>query len=187
MRTFLAIEIENHIKNKIDVTQEIILNSNSAHIKYVETENIHLTLKFFGDVNDNKIKKITKIINDTLKNYKVFTIKIVHIGAFPNIKHPRVIWTGVKDKDKTTVSLIKELDEKFSEIGFNKEKDYVPHITIGRVKKIDDKEILFNTLKKLKKTYHGKMEVKRICLKSSTLTPNGPIYKTIEEFDLGDE
>ena len=64
---------------------------------------------------------------------------------------------------------------------FKKEKNYVPHITIGRVKNISDKEKLSQTLKNLKKKYHGKMEVKKIYIKSSTLTPSGPIYKNIKE------
>ena len=185
MRAFLAIEIEDYIKDKIDITQEVIYDTASANIKYVETENIHLTLKFFGDVTDNKIKQINKTITKVISDYKKYTMKIVNIGAFPNIKHPRVIWTGVKDKNNTTINLIKDLDEELSKLGFKKEKDYVPHITIGRVKKIDDKEKLFNTLKQLKKNYHGKMEVKKICLKSSTLTPQGPIYETVHEFYLG--
>ena len=119
-----------------------------------------------------------------METYKEYTIKVVNIGAFPNIYNPRVIWTGIKDKNNTTIKLIEDLDKKFNKIGFKKEKNYVPHITIGRVKNISDKEKLSQTLKNLKKKYHGKMEVKKIYIKSSTLTPSGPIYKNIKEFDL---
>lgn len=184
MRTFLAIEIEPYIKNKIEESQEIIADSESSNIKFVEIENIHLTLKFFGEIDENQLEQITDIINQSIKKYEPYTIKIVNIGAFPNIYNPRVIWTGIKDKNNTTVKLIEELDKKFNKIGFKKEKNYVPHITIGRVKNISDKEKLSQTLKNINKKYHGKMEIKSICLKSSTLTPDGPIYKNIKEFDL---
>lgn len=184
MRTFLAVEIEPYIKNKIEESQEIIADSESSNIKFVEVENIHLTLKFFGEIDEDKLEQITDILNKTLKNYKEYTIKVVNIGAFPNIYNPRVIWTGIKDKNNTTIKLIEDLDKKFNKIGFKKEKNYVPHITIGRVKNISDKEKLSQTLKNLKKKYHGKMEVKKIYIKSSTLTPSGPIYQNIKEFDL---
>jgi 2'-5' RNA ligase len=184
MRTFLAIEIEPYIKNKIEESQEIIEDSESSNIKFVEVENIHLTLKFFGEIDDTRIEQITDIVNQSIKDKETYTLKVVNIGAFPNIYNPRVIWTGIKDKNNTTVKLIEELDKKFNKIGFKKEKNYVPHITIGRVKSISDKEKLTQTLKKLNKKYHGKMEVKKIYLKSSKLTPNGPIYKNIKEFNL---
>ena len=184
MRAFLAIEIEPFIKDRISQTQETINDCDSANIKFVETENIHLTLKFFGEIEDDKVDEITDIVNKSIKNYEAYSIKIVNIGAFPNIYRPRVIWAGIKDKEKTTIKLIEELDKKFNKIGFKKEKDYVPHITIGRVKQVTDKDKLSQTLKKLKKEYHGKMEVKRLCLKSSKLTPSGPIYENVKEFDL---
>ncbi|RAP45964.1 MAG: 2'-5' RNA ligase [Methanosphaera sp. rholeuAM6] len=184
MRTFLAIELEQHIKDKINETQEIIRDCDSSKIKYVESENMHLTLKFFGEIDDATLEKIAYIVANSLENYDKYSLKVVNVGAFPNIYRPRVIWTGIKDKNNVTVKLIKELDNKFNKIGFKKEKDYVPHITIGRVKNIDDKEKLSQTLKKLSRQYHGKMEVKKICIKSSTLTPDGPIYENIREFDL---
>lgn len=184
MRTFLAIEIEPYIKDRINKTQSIIDKSDSSSVKYVESENIHLTLKFFGEVDEDKLDEIIAIVNKSIKNYEAYNIKVVNVGAFPNVYRPRVIWTGIKDKDKTTIRLIEDLDKKFHKIGFKKEKDYVPHITIGRVREVYDKDKLSQTLKSLKKEYHGKMEVKKICLKSSQLTPNGPIYENIKEFEL---
>ena len=169
MRAFLAIEIEESLKNKIKKTQQTIKNTNSAKIKYIEDENIHLTLKFFGEINQRKQKQISSIIRKTTEN--------------PNMNRPRVIWTGIKDND-TTINLIKELDDEFNKIGFKKEHDYTPHITIGRVRDVYNKNNLSNILKQLSKTYYGKMNIKKIHLKSSTLTPTGPIYETVEEFIL---
>ena len=67
MRTFLAIEIEPYIKNKIEESQEIIADSESSNIKFVEVENIHLTLKFFGEIDDDKLEQINDIINKSIK------------------------------------------------------------------------------------------------------------------------
>ena len=184
MREFLAIEIENHLKDNIQKIQDTIKDTNSCKINYVKTENIHLTLKFFGEINERKEKQIIKIVEKTINDYKHYTIKLAKIGAFPNIKRPRVIWTGIKDKHNVTINLIKELDNEFNKIGFKKERDYVPHITIGRVKEIHNKELLNETLKELKNEYVGKLEIKSLSLKESQLTPNGPIYTTKKEFKL---
>ena len=73
MRAFLAIEIEESLKNKIKKTQQTIKNTNSAKIKYVEDENIHLTLKFFGEINQRKQKQISSIIRKTTENYETYT------------------------------------------------------------------------------------------------------------------
>jgi 2'-5' RNA ligase len=183
MRAFLAIEIKPYIKENIIETQDIIKESNSSNIKFVEEENIHLTLKFFGEINEETLNEISNIVEGVTAKYDKYNLKIVNVGAFPNIYNPRVIWTGVKDK-KVTSQLIEELDAEFSKIGFKKEKNIVPHITIGRVKSIDNKSKLTSTLKELKKRYHGKMEVNSICIKSSKLTPNGPIYNTVKKFNL---
>ncbi len=184
MRAFLAIEIEDYIKDNIDRTQQELKDIDAARINYVKSENIHLTLKFFGDIDKDKQEQISEIVKDCMDDYSQYTLKLVNIGAFRNINNPRVIWTGIKDKENRTVSLIKQLDEGFSKIGFKKEKNYTPHITIGRVKSLNNKKMLSDFLKEHHKTYFGKMQVKSICLKSSILTPEGPIYNTEEEFML---
>ncbi|OED30870.1 RNA 2',3'-cyclic phosphodiesterase [Methanosphaera sp. WGK6] len=184
MRAFLAIELNDYLKTNINKTQQILQESESAQIKYVENENLHLTLKFFGDINERKQKQITNLINQTTPHYNPYTLKLAKIGTFPNITHPKVIWTGAKDKNKNTINIIKELDDSFNKIGFKKERNIIPHITIGRVKEIKNITKLTETLNNIQYNYHGKMEVSKICLKSSQLTPNGPIYKTEAEFNL---
>ena len=185
MRAFLAIEIEEYIKENINKTQQLIKDTDSARINYVKSDNIHLTIKFFGDIDEDKKEKICDIVNRIIVKYKTYQLKLVKVGAFRNINNPRVIWAGIKDNN-VTMNLIKELDEEFSKIGFEKERNYTPHITIGRVKNISDRRLLTDTLKRLNKEYFGKMTVKEVSLKSSVLTPNGPIYDTVEKFSLGD-
>lgn len=186
MRLFLAIELDEFIKNSISKLQHTLKSTGSAKIKYVETENIHLTLKFFGDVDNKKLEEIDEVINKTVKEFRPYILKVVNVGTFPRSNNPRVVWCGVKDKEKVTINLIKSLDNEFSNIGFKKEKSYQPHITLGRVKSIQERENLSSTLKQQKNKYFGKMSITSIKLKSSTLTPEGPIYKTIREYELGE-
>ena len=184
MRAFLAMELNEYVKDNIQKTQNLLSDTNAADLKNVEYENIHMTVKFFGDINERKTKQITKIINNTTCDYKPYTMKVSKIGAFPNTRKARVIWTKAGDKNNTTIDLIQNLDEQFSKIGFNKEHSYKPHITLSRVKRIHDNELLQDTLDEIKNSYYGKVNVDRILLKSSTLTPEGPQYKTEKEFIL---
>lgn len=184
MRAFLAIELDEYIKNNIVKLQEEFMDSDCCKMKCVEAENIHLTLKFFGDINEKKKNNIIEVVNNTIKSYNKYMMKIVRVGTFGGRKNPHVIWTGVKDKEDKTIQLIKVLDNNFGDIGFKKEKNYVPHITIGRLKTLDNEEVFNSLLLEHKKDYFGKMQVKSLKLKSSELTPDGPIYTTVKEFKI---
>lgn len=184
MRAFLAIELNDYVIENILKTQQVLDENTSSRLKHVERENMHLTVKFFGDINDRKLKQIKRIVNETIADYKPYTMKVAGVGAFANIKRPKTIWTTVKDKNKNTINLIRQLDEKFADIGFKKERSYKPHITISRVKQLNDADNLSGVLSNMKSNYYGKVDVKKIILKSSTLTPDGPIYKNEEEFLL---
>lgn len=116
MRAFLAIELDDYVKNKIISTQDEIFNLNLGNIKFVEEENMHLTVKFFGDINKTMQCKISETVRNTLANYDPYTMKVVGIGAFPNTRRPRVIWTTVKDQNKTE-NMIKQLDQGFNKLG----------------------------------------------------------------------
>ncbi|MDD6534138.1 MAG: RNA 2',3'-cyclic phosphodiesterase [Methanosphaera sp.] len=184
MRAFLAIELNDYVIENILKTQQVLDENSTSRLKHVERENMHLTVKFFGDINERKLKQIKRIINETIESYKPYTMKVAGVGAFANIKHPKTIWTTVKDKEKNTINLIRNLDDKFADIGFKKERSYKPHITISRVKQLNDAQNLSKTLSDMKGNYYGKVDVNKIVLKSSTLTPDGPIYKNEEEFIL---
>src|SRR3990167_7792589 len=120
MRTFIAIELPSEIKDSLRRLQEK-LKASKADVKWVEPNNIHLTLKFLGEIEDKKLEKITQIIDDTAKEKNKFQIHISSLGAFPKIDFPRVIWVGVETGDKETKQVAEELEEKTAKIGIPKE------------------------------------------------------------------
>ncbi len=184
MRAFLAMEIDDYLKDDMIETQKILGNTTSARLKLVEKENLHVTMKFFGDVTDEKLEEIADTIDYVKEEYEPYSMKLSRVGAFPNIRRPKVIWIGCHDAEKTTADLMQNLDYNFEKIGFDLERSYHPHITIARVKQTYDEQRLSNNLKALQSNYYGEMEVYKLTLKSSTLTPKGPIYDTIEEFSF---
>ncbi|MDI6724340.1 MAG: RNA 2',3'-cyclic phosphodiesterase [Methanobacterium sp.] len=182
MRVFLAIEIDEKLLDKISDVQKKFMEC-EAPVKYVETENLHCTLKFFGEIDDNKLNDIIKAIETKIKAHEPFKVNIKKTGVFPNERYIRVLWLGMEGIEPFS-DLQKDLDEDFVKMGFKKERSYVPHLTIGRVKGAKNKAELLATLKDLGDVEIGEMDINKIVLKKSELTPKGPIYTTIKEFDL---
>ncbi|MEO2116937.1 MAG: RNA 2',3'-cyclic phosphodiesterase [Methanocaldococcus sp.] len=173
MRLFLAIDIPEEIKEEIAKFQG---QFKMKGIKLVEKENLHITVKFLGEVDEEKLKEI---LNLDLSIQPV-KIKLKTLGTFPNPNYIRVIWIGAYNEN--LIEIFKEIDKKLSNLGFKREREYVPHLTIGRVKFIDNKKKLKDRIEKYKDIDFGEFEVNHIKLYKSTLTPNGPIYEVIKEW-----
>src|SRR4030043_96643 len=134
MRTFIAIELPPEIRDSLSRLQEE-LKATQADVKWVEPQNIHLTLKFLGEVEEKKIAKITEIMEDTAGKINKFPARLTSLGAFPKIDFPRVIWVGLDTADKEIRQIAKELEEKIAKIGIPKEnRAFSSHITIGRLR-----------------------------------------------------
>jgi len=178
VRAFLSIDIEDHalLSRIFEIQQK--LNPQGAKMKIVEPDNIHFTMRFFGDTPITNINQM----QDCLKQIKItpFEINIVGVGAFPNRRKPRVIWIGVADNSELVIDLKSRVDELLTEIGYKAEKEkFTPHATIARVRSIKDPNRLLENLEELANEPVGNMTVKSISMKKSTLTPSGPIYETL--------
>ena len=187
MRTFIAIELPKEIKDYLGRLQEQ-LRSSGADVKWVEPQNIHLTLKFLGEIDDKKLAKITQIVEDIAKKKNSFYMHLASIGAFPKINFPRVIWVGIDKGDSETKEITKELDQDLKKIGIPKEdRPFSSHITIGRTKSGLNRERLVMNLNNLGIDFGKETQeflVTKITLFKSTLTPKGPIYEVLKEANL---
>ena len=182
LRAFLAIDVDEDLKAKMyKVIKEF--RQIDANIRYVDLENLHLTLKFFGDIDTEGIDLLTSKISKVTENFDKFTIKIKGCCAFPNVNRIKVIWLGI-DEDELIKQLHDELDEEFVQLGFDKDKRFSSHLTIGRMKSAKGKNKVKSTIEEYSEVEIGEMEVDRIILKKSTLTPQGPIYEDLEIFEL---
>ncbi len=180
MRVFLAVDVDRRLSNKIQKIQKELIKTD-APLKLVETENLHFTLKFFGEINSDMIQHITNITENKLENHESFPLHIKGTGVFPHPGYMRVLWLGIEDPDKYS-QLQKDLDHDFVNLGFKKERSYTPHLTIARVKGAHNKEFLSEKIHELRDIEIGNMDVDKLVLKKSELTPAGPIYSDIHEF-----
>ncbi|MDR1721588.1 MAG: RNA 2',3'-cyclic phosphodiesterase [Methanobrevibacter sp.] len=183
IRGFLAIDLigEDLILNVLKFQEE--LKKTKANIKYVEKENLHFTLKFFGDIDEETISNISNIVKEAIKDFKPINIEITGSGTFPNPDHIKTIWLGIA-KNQQLLNLQKSLDEKFKKLGFKKEKKYVSHLTVGRMKNPKNKREVKEVIQEFKNFSIGKMTISKISLKKSELTPKGPIYSDLKLFEL---
>ncbi len=187
MRSFIAIELPQNIKDYLSRLQTQLKNS-QADVKWVEPQNIHLTLKFLGEIDDNQLSEINNILENIAKERKHFQANVSSAGAFPKINFPRVIWVGLKEGDQETQDIARYLEEKIAEIGVPKEnRPFSSHITIGRVRTPKNKDKLVKELNKFAdglKEENLKFLVNKLTLFKSTLKPLGPVYEILKEVNL---
>lgn len=187
MRTFLAIELPPEIKDALSRIQGQ-LKSSGADVKWVLPQNIHLTLKFLGEIDDKRLEKVIEIVDDAVKDKNPFRMRVSSLGAFPKISFPRVIWIGIDKGDKEIKEIARELEEKIAQVGIPKEdRPFSSHITIGRTRSTLNREGLVQGLEKLAGNFEGEnleFTVTKITLFKSTLTPKGPVYEVIKEANL---
>lgn len=188
MRTFIAIELPREIKSFLAELQNKLKES-GADVKWVEPQNIHLTLKFIGEIDENKLDQIARIIENVAQDKKTFSICLSSIGAFPKIDYPRIIWIGIDDKgDTETKQIAEELEDNLTKIGIPKEgRLFSSHITIGRTRSTQNRNKLAQEMKNLMNISgqeNLKFAVTKIILFESNLTPKGPIYKVLKEASL---
>jgi 2'-5' RNA ligase len=146
-------------------------------------ENLHLTLKFFGDIDTEGIEVLSEKISSVVSEFDEFKVNIKGCGAFPNTNRIKVIWLGLENDDFVR-KLHDELDKEFVRLGFDKDKKFSTHLTIGRMKSAKGKAEVKSTIEEFKDIEIGEMNVDKIILKKSTLTPQGPIYEDLEVFEL---
>ena len=185
MRVFIAIDIGDNVREKLVQAQDRIARTKAAKIKFVEPENFHITLKFLGEITEEQAEEIKEILQKIASRYKKHEVKVRGFGVFPNYSYVRVIWAGVEG-DQIIKSMANDIEKELRKLGFKRDKDFVAHVTIGRVKFVKDKVELMLTLKELTNEDFGNFTVDAIELKKSTLTPKGPIYETLARFELKD-
>jgi 2'-5' RNA ligase len=185
MRTFIAIPLDDKTHNELAGLQAV-LRSSAADVKWTQPSNIHLTLKFLGEIDDKKTKEISSALGLIAKTQKSFHLHLATIGAFPKPSFPRVIWVGIDEGANECMRLQALVEDSMERLGFAKEeRTFSAHLTLGRVRSPKNKDRLIEIIEKEKGfCSSGKVLVGKIILFKSTLTSEGPIYTPLEEFPL---
>src|SRR5947209_7275794 len=132
-RTFIAVELDEEIRDRLVSLQET-LGRAVSDVKWVERENLHVTLLFLGEVDDREISKVCRIVQEGLTGRSPFHLAIEHLGCFGNPRRPRTLWVGVGAGADDLIGIHDALEIPLQELGYRREeRRYQPHITLGRV------------------------------------------------------
>ncbi len=184
LRTFIAIELESPIQETLKKIQDHLRKS-GAEVKWVNLENIHLTLKFLGDVSEEKIDSLVKNLKEVLLDRPDFTFDLTHLGAFPKPENPKIIWAGITVGKEEIAKIVSILEDRLHSIGFEKEtRDFAPHVTLGRLHSSINRFALSELIKNYFFPQAMNQNAKQIILFKSTLTSSGPVYEPLEKFAL---
>ena len=182
-RLFCAVKIPalEAIEEGIADFREVL---SGERIKWVHPENLHLTLKFFGDTPETKEPEIINALTEAVEKSDPFSVIIQGCGTFGKPGMPRVIWLGF-DEAGPLENLYHEVNKQLEPLGYKPDKPtFIPHLTIGRIKQIRHTEPLDDMIEEYRDFRFGKVTMESLILFESILKPQGPIYKVVKSFDL---
>ena len=180
LRAFIAIELPDQLQNTLEKqTARLRQTLGNDLIRWIPTKNIHLTLKFIGDIAASHVDFLKQLLTQTADSHPQFTLQIGGIGSFPNSKRPRVLWAGIHAPAELT-SLQKSIEAGTTRLGYEKEeKTFSPHLTLGRVRQNLNETTLQKTRITLGTIQLGNIDSTRvdsIHLYKSELHTSGSVY-----------
>lgn len=183
MRLFLACKIEPSPKY-LEIIEDLKHLLRHDKISWAEPKIAHLTLKFFGETPDYRIKKINKNIFEACSNIDAFDFSLSKIGAFGSSYKPQIIWFGTTDENDLK-QVHSEIMNALNPIGyFPDQGNFVPHATIARISKTTDKQWFWKCIEKYQTEFIQNVEVNELYLFESKLTPEKAIHKIVERYPL---
>ncbi len=181
IRSFLAFDLEAEIVVRRLAAMQKLLAQTGADLKLVEPQNIHMTIRFLGDITPAMVEKVFEEMKKI--KFAPFEVRINGLGAFPNIRYPRVLWAGITEGADQLKSVFNQLEPHLRNLGFAPdEKGFSPHLTVARVRSGANKAELANLVANNADYSFGTVKAACLRLKKSDLTPRGPIYSTLREY-----
>lgn len=180
IRAFLAFDIEDQrILQRLSHAQKQIANS-GANLKTVKPQNIHVTIRFLGDIQQSMVDTIHEEMKQI--SFSPFTIELKGLGVFPKLSYPRVVWAGINKGSEELKNVFQQLEPRLRGLGFKPDtKGFSPHLTIARVRGGRNKFRLAEIVQEMLDYEFGTIKAESLRLKKSNLTPRGPIYKNLRE------
>ncbi|MBN1158350.1 MAG: RNA 2',3'-cyclic phosphodiesterase [Bacteroidales bacterium] len=182
-RTFLAVDIHpgEHFRKDIEAIRNALPD---GHIKWVDTDRLHLTIRFFGDTEENDIALISDAVFKAVAEVRPFRLRLSSLGVFRSLRQPRVIWIGC-DHPEGLTDVKKKIDDELEQQGFPRDNQaFSPHLTLGRIRSLSSKRKLAGLLEHYREHMFYEQHIPRIVLYESILRKNGPEYLTIQAYDL---
>jgi 2'-5' RNA ligase len=188
IRSFIAIELPEEVKSGLQRLQAELKLPQHSFVKCVAPDGIHLTLKFLGNISSQKVAEITGVMEQASRGISPFQLQITELGAFPNMRQPRVLWVGIKGELDKLKAWQKRIDDGLAPLGFTKEtRPFTPHLTLARVRdncSPEDRRSLGELVMKTPLEVDYALTVNSLNLMRSQLLPGGAVYSRLAEVKL---
>lgn len=176
IRTFIAVELPAEVRGRAARLQQTLAES-GAGVRWVAKDNIHLTMKFLGEVEDVQIPAVCRAVQQVAAANPAFEVELSGVGAFPSAARPRTLWVGIDGGAAELIALHERLDAALAELGYRpEERRFSPHVTIGRLRNSRDAHRLADVLAQKADWKAGEVQVDQLVVMASELTPQGPHY-----------
>ena len=181
IRSFLAFDLENEqVRRKLAAVQKLLVQT-GADLKPVETENIHVTMRFLGNVTPKMVEAVFEEMKKT--QFVPFNVQIKGLGAFPDVRYPRVVWAGITEGANELRGIFSQVEPRLRGLGFAPDlKGFSPHLTIARVRSGKNRAQLSQFVTENASYDFGTIRAECLRLKQSVLSPKGPVFSTLMEF-----
>ncbi len=182
-RTFIGIKI-NLETELLEVFDQLKDELCDEKIRWVKEANLHVTLHFFGEIKAEQVEKVKVLMAQTIKQFQTFSIVIRGISCFKKHALPSAVFFNIENAFELE-DLAFSLKKGIAELGFQAGKKFKPHLTIGRVKHLNDKQVFYTILEKFNGSGKQIVSVSELIFYESVLKPEGPDYMVIDRFPLG--
>ena len=184
-RIFIALKIESGeiLLQALSLMKSALKNE---YINWTKPENIHITLAFLGDTEEKQIVAISNMLHEKCKGFGKFKLALKGTGVFRNYNDPRILWIGIELSDNLQELFYVIINGLKSVDIVNEDRPFNPHLTLGRIKKISDKQVLESVVEQYQYTHFQTVNVSEVILYESILLPPGPVYRPIAKCLLND-
>lgn len=191
IRAFIAIELPEDVRHQLEATENMIKNRSGdaarKAVRWVPVSNMHLTLKFLGEVSTGNVEALARVLQHEAGQHPPFSFNVGGLGAFPNVRRPRVIWVGTEPPQELEV-LQKNIEAETRRLGYpSEERPFSPHLTLGRISqnaRPDEVSQVARALGEITIGHLGTVRVGELHLFRSDLRPNGAVYSKLHSFTL---
>jgi 2'-5' RNA ligase len=184
VRTFIAINLDGSLHKTLGEVMDKFASS-KASVKWVTPQNVHVTLKFLGNVEEARLPEVFAACERAAVGFKPIELEVRAVGCFPNMNRPRVVWLGMEKGDDAVKELQHKVESELELIGFpREEREFRTHLTIGRVKGGQGISRLCRLLEEERNVFIGSMRAEKISVMKSKTLPSGPIYTELKAIPL---
>jgi RNA 2',3'-cyclic 3'-phosphodiesterase len=184
MRLFIAVNLPSEIRDRVAAVQDRLRHA-QADVSWVRAENIHVTVKFLGETEEKRLRRVRPALAEVALGGTSFSMEVSGVGCFGG-RIPRVVWVGVGKGAETLTKLAERIETGLARVGFPKERrGFTAHLTLGRVRSPRNAEALVAALQEFHEEQFGTFMATQFELMQSELHPTGSVYTVLERFPLG--